>query len=116
VALLVGMDTPQLRPELLADAAALLARPGTDAVLGPAFDGGYWAIGLRRPDERAFRGVPMSLDSTAGAQRQRLDELGLRWAELPALRDVDTFDDACSVAAAAPQSHFARALAALEGG
>jgi rSAM/selenodomain-associated transferase 1 len=113
-ALLVGMDTPQLRPELLADAAALLARPGTDAVLGPAVDGGYWAIGLRRPDERALRGVPMSLDTTATAQRDRLDDLGLRWTKLRALRDVDTFDDARAVAAAAPCSHFARALAAAE--
>jgi len=40
--LLVGMDTPQLRPALLADAAQCLAGDA-DAVPGPAEDGGWGA-------------------------------------------------------------------------
>ena len=46
-ALLVGMDTPQVTPGDLARGLERLAAPGIDAVLGPATDGGYWAIGLR---------------------------------------------------------------------
>jgi hypothetical protein len=110
-ALLIGMDTPQVTPELLRRALAELERPGTDAVLGPASDGGYWAIGLRRPDPRVFLGVPMSLRHTAEAQLDRLGQLELRWRSLPTLRDVDDIADARAVAAACPGGRFARVLA-----
>ena len=112
-AFLVGMDTPQLQPAHVERGLVALERPGVDAVLGRAPDGGYWAIGLRRPDERVFDGVPMSADDTAVSQRARLDELGLRVDELEHLRDVDTIADALAVAAERPQSRFARALSAL---
>ena len=112
-ALVVGMDTPQLTPVLLREAAGALGRPGVDAVLGAADDGGYWAIGLRRRMPGVFEGVPMSSHTTAAAQRRRLSDLSLRWSELPVLRDVDTFADACAVAQRCPGSRFAAALAAV---
>ncbi|MGI8513428.1 MAG: TIGR04282 family arsenosugar biosynthesis glycosyltransferase [Solirubrobacteraceae bacterium] len=112
-AFLVGMDTPQLEPSHVERGLAALERPGVEAVLGRAPDGGYWAIGLRRPDERVFDGVPMSADDTGASQRARLDELGLRVEELEHLRDVDTIEDARAVATQRPGSRFARALAAL---
>jgi uncharacterized protein len=112
-ALVVGMDTPQLSPALLRLAAGLLGEPGVDAVLGPAFDGGYWTIGLRRPDPAVFDGVPMSSEHTGAAQRSRLAELGLRTAELPALRDVDTIADAITVARDHPDTGFATAFRSL---
>ena len=111
-ALLVGMDTPQVTPALLAAGLARLAH--ADAVLGPAPDGGYWAIGLRRADRAVFAGVPMSEARTGAVQRARLAALGLRTAELPTLRDVDTIADARLVARAAPAGRFAAALAAIE--
>jgi rSAM/selenodomain-associated transferase 1 len=111
-ALVVGMDTPQLTPALVAHAAARLVRGDVDAVLGPALDGGYWTIGLRAPDPAVFEGVPMSSTETCTAQVRRLRGLGLRVGALPALRDVDTIDDARAVARIAPDSAFAAALAA----
>jgi uncharacterized protein len=113
-ALVVGMDTPQLSPALLGLAAARLGEPGVDAVLGPAFDGGYWTIGLRRPDPAVFDGVPMSSADTGAVQRSRLAQLGLRTAELPVLRDVDTMEDAVAVARERPFTRFAAALRRLE--
>jgi rSAM/selenodomain-associated transferase 1 len=110
-ALLVGMDTPQVTPDELAAALTRLMAPGTDAVLGPAPDGGYWAIGLREPDARAFLGVPMSTAHTGRAQLARLRALGLHVALLPARRDVDRIADARAVAELAPTGRFARALA-----
>jgi len=110
-ALLVGMDTPQLTPDDLAGALARLTGPHADAALGPARDGGYWAIGLREPDPRAFLGVAMSTAGTGRAQHARLRALGLRVALLPALRDVDRIADAHAVARLAPHGRFARALA-----
>jgi rSAM/selenodomain-associated transferase 1 len=110
-AFLVGMDTPQVTPALLDAGLAALTR--ADAVLGPALDGGYWGIGLRRPDPDVFRDVPMSVPATAAVQRRRLAELGLRTAALPPLRDVDTIEDARIVAALQSAGRFPRALAAL---
>jgi uncharacterized protein len=84
-----------------------------DAALGPAHDGGYWAIGLARPIRDAVRGVPMNAAHTGAAQLDRLHQLGLRVHVGPCRRDVDTFDDALAVAAARPTGHLAACLAAL---
>lgn len=100
--LLVGMDTPQVTPDLLA-----VDWDGTDAVFGPAADGGFWALGLRAPDPDLLRGVPMSTARTGAIQRARLVTAGLRVVDLPQLRDVDTAADALAVARKAPQSRFA---------
>ena len=110
--LLIGMDTPQVTPALLD--AGLAALDHSDAVLGLARDGGYWAIGLRRPDAAVFRDVPMSAPDTGAVQRARLASLRLRTATLPPLRDVDTIADARAVAEVARGGRFARALATLE--
>jgi uncharacterized protein len=112
--LLIGMDTPQVAPWLLEEAMSSLSTPGTDAVLGHAEDGGYWAIGLRRPDPRAFAGVPMSVAETGTRQEEALRRLGLRVDLLPTLRDVDRIGDARAVAAMAPSGEFARALDEVE--
>lgn len=107
-ALIIGMDTPQVSRALLTEALEALSEPGTDAVLGGAPDGGWWCAGLRRDEPRAFAGVPMSSPGTLVAQRHRWRELGLRFAELPRLRDVDTLEDAVAVARAIPHSRFSR--------
>ena len=111
-AFLVGMDTPQVTPELLA--AGLDAVRDGDAAFGAALDGGYWGIGLREPDARVFADVPMSEDNTGAVQRARLAILGLQTAILPPLRDIDTIEDARAVARAAPDGRLAAALAEIE--
>lgn len=107
-ALLVGMDTPQLGP-----AVSAVDFGDDDAVLGPAEDGGFWAVGLRRPDPALFHGVPMSEVVTGRAQLDRLRGAGLRVRVLPPLRDVDTVSDAAAVAGIAPGTRFARAWSAV---
>jgi len=109
-ALLVGMDTPQLSRDLLTGSAAALTEGGADAVIGPARDGGYWAIGLHDPDPRVFERIPMSSSRTCEAQLERLGDLGLRVKALESLEDVDTIASARAVAALCPRSRFAAAL------
>ncbi|WP_327191508.1 DUF2064 domain-containing protein [Streptomyces xinghaiensis] len=112
-ALLIGMDTPQITTGLLAPALAPAAWEDCDAWFGPAEDGGFWALGLARPEPELLRGVPMSTAGTGAAQRRRLTDAGLRVRDLPVLRDVDTPADALLAAAAAPGGHFAGVLAGL---
>lgn len=114
-ALLVGMDTPQLTDALLAPVLADDAWDGCDAWLGPAADGGFWALGLATPNPELVRGVPMSTDHTGAAQHRRLVAAGLTVRWLPALRDVDTAADAAAVAAQAPHGCFAATHRALTG-
>lgn len=99
--LLVGMDTPQVTPDLLA------ADPARDAWFGGAPDGGFWALGLAEPDPALVRGVPMSRADTGAVQLARLRDAGLDVGLLPPLRDVDTAADAAEVAAVAPGTRFA---------
>ncbi|MBC6461193.1 TIGR04282 family arsenosugar biosynthesis glycosyltransferase [Actinomadura sp. HBU206391] len=108
---LIGMDTPQVAPALLW--TALTALSDHDAVFGPAADGGFWLLGLRRPEPDLLLGVPMSTAHTGAAQLHRLSEAGLTVATLPRLTDVDTAADAYQVAAEAPGSLFATALRAM---
>jgi rSAM/selenodomain-associated transferase 1 len=87
----IGMDTPQVTPALLDH--ALESLDDTSAALGLAVDGGWWAIGLRRPDPRVFLGIAMSTDATGADQLTRLRSLGLSVTTLPALVDLDTAAD-----------------------
>ena len=112
-AFLVGMDTPQVPSRLLESGLAAVARG--EAAFGPALDGGYWGIGLPRPDAEVFDDVPMSERRTGAVQRARLAALGLQTLDLQPLRDVDTIEAARAVAAEAPGGRFAAALAAVAG-
>jgi glycosyltransferase A (GT-A) superfamily protein (DUF2064 family) len=107
---LIGMDTPQVTADLLERAGRALEHSG--AVFGPAADGGFWLLGLARPDARLLRGVPMSRPDTGRVQLDRLREAGLSVDVLPRLTDVDTAADAARVAALAPHGRFAAAVRA----
>jgi hypothetical protein len=86
-ALLVGTDIPRLDAPYLRAAAAALN--DSDAVLGPAADGGYALVGLRRPAPGLFTGMRWSHSQVMDHTRERLAALGLRHVELPLLHDVD---------------------------
>ena len=111
----IGMDTPQITADELGAAMATLAGGEADAVLGPAEDGGWWAIGLRRSHPLTFVGVPTSRSDTGARQEARLAALGLRVGTLPSRRDVDTWSDAVAVAGVAPAGRFARVVRTLAG-
>ncbi|MEV6136503.1 DUF2064 domain-containing protein [Nocardia sp. NPDC051990] len=96
----IGMDTPQIGPEVLTWAARELVLRG-DALLGPADDGGWWALGLPAPQAaRTLVDVPMSTDRTGELTRDAMQCCGLRVRALPRYNDVDTFADALQVARA----------------
>jgi glycosyltransferase A (GT-A) superfamily protein (DUF2064 family) len=108
---LVGMDTPQAPVATLCAAVRAVACPrdegGTDACFGPAADGGWWLLGLRRPDPDLLLELPMSSASTGAATLARLGAARLDVRMLPELIDVDDAADAAAVADWAPTSRFA---------
>lgn len=91
-ALLVGCDIPALTPDYLRGADAALAR-GQDAVLGPAEDGGYVLIGLRRVTAEVFEHIGWGRADVLDITRGRFADLGWRHVELPTLWDVDRPED-----------------------
>jgi hypothetical protein len=112
----IGMDTPQVTPESLAAAVAPVLHDGQDCVLGPAVDGGWWALALAEPRHaQVLAGVPMSRDDTGERTLRALAACGLRPRRAAELSDVDTMADARAVAAACPDGRFARAVAAVRG-
>ena len=89
--LLVRTDALDMTPDVLADAARSLLSGEADAAFGPASDGGFWLLGLRRPDRSLVAGIPGSGSGgapVAGAGRVLLNRLvsaGLRVALAPRL-------------------------------
>jgi rSAM/selenodomain-associated transferase 1 len=90
-AVVIGSDCPDLSPALVREALAALAE--ADLVLGPARDGGYYLIGLRRPSPGLFQGIAWSTSRVLAETLARAERLGLRTRCLEMLDDLDTPDD-----------------------
>lgn len=121
----VGSDSPALPPAFLRKAFHLLradgpdeafapppdARPPVDMAVGPAFDGGYYLIGLSHAAwERCggditllLRDSPMGTPDVAEYTRAGARNLGLRVAELPLWIDVDEPRDLTQAAGILPE-------------
>lgn len=96
-ALLIGTDAPGLDAAYLR--AAALALRDADAVFGPAADGGYTLVGLKRPRPELFINMRWSHDHVMAQTRERLSQAGLRSVELPVLHDIDEPADLVHLAA-----------------
>ena len=87
----VGSDVPGLARADVVSALASLEHH--DLALGPAHDGGYYLIALRRPGPGLFRGVAWGTSSVLPATLERAATLGLTVRVLDERRDIDTVDD-----------------------
>jgi hypothetical protein len=117
----LGVDSPSLPPELIAQAFAELARAGV--VLGPATDGGYYLIGCTRLSPELFRNIPWSTATVLEETCRQVHALGLRLALLPPWYDVDTLADwqllrghVAAMLTAGIDPHLPRTLALLQAG
>lgn len=89
---IIGADIPGVTRARIAEAFKALGNH--DAVFGPAPDGGYWLVGLkrqRRVPPRLFDGVRWS--SEHALQDSAATMPGLKIARVATLRDVDTVAD-----------------------
>jgi len=89
--MIVGTDVPALPLDYYQQALTVLETH--DLVLGPARDGGYYMIGLKKPAPALFENMPWSTGGVLTLTRAKAGTLGLSEALLPEWRDVDTLDD-----------------------
>jgi hypothetical protein len=89
--LLMGTDVPTLPLDHFKQALTQLENH--DLVLGPALDGGYYLIGLKRMAPELFADIPWSTNQVLKLTQEKAVTLGLLTALLQPWRDVDTPDD-----------------------
>ncbi len=90
-AIAVGADTPGLPLRLLEHARDALR--DAHAVLGPAEDGGFYLMGLRRCPEGLLHNLPWSQADTFAKTLERLKQSGLTTTVLEPWFDVDRWED-----------------------
>jgi len=88
---IIGTDCPDLKAEIMAQAFDELSHH--DLVLGPAKDGGYYLIGLRRSIPELFSGIKWGTSEVFASTRAIAQKLDLNIAYLPTLADIDLPED-----------------------
>ncbi|OUS10319.1 hypothetical protein A9Q90_01520 [Gammaproteobacteria bacterium 54_18_T64] len=100
---LIGSDCPAINGNYLRQ--ALLALESVDVVLGPAADGGYVLIAMKRAEPRVFEGVEWSTCRVLGQTQARLASLKMSCHVLPVLNDIDRPEDLVHLNGLAPQQN-----------
>jgi rSAM/selenodomain-associated transferase 1 len=90
---IIGADCPEVSSRDVEKAVELLTEGKADVVLGPARDGGYWLIAMRKPWTALFSGIPWSTDRVLIETTARAQSLHLAVKELRTLTDVDEPED-----------------------
>lgn len=90
-ALLIGTDVPDISKAVIVQAFDLLCLH--DVVIGPAEDGGYYLIGMKQAHAALFDGIAWSTPEVLPATLGKIAMLGLSYALLPELADIDTIED-----------------------
>ena len=88
---LIGTDCYELSTSILD--SAFLALEHSDAVVGPAIDGGFYLIGLNKPIPELFLKREWSTKEVLSGTIEVLQRLSVSYELLPELSDIDTFDD-----------------------
>jgi rSAM/selenodomain-associated transferase 2/rSAM/selenodomain-associated transferase 1 len=90
-AIVVATDVPDLSAAIIDE--AIEALHSHDVAVGPCHDGGYYLLGMKKPHDELFAGIPWSSDQVLNGTLDRIANLGLTAHMLPTLTDIDTWDD-----------------------
>lgn len=91
--IIIGSDCPGLDRSYLEQALLALSLPERDVVIGPALDGGYVLIGLKKAEAQVFHDIDWGTEQVLQQTLDRLQQLDLSCQLLSPLCDVDTKDD-----------------------
>jgi len=103
-AVLIGTDCPSLHESILREAFEGLENH--DVVIGPAYDGGYYLIGMRAPRPSLFQGIAWSTATVFKKTTAICRQSGLRYAVLPQLHDIDEEKDLVHLWSALSSQHI----------
>ncbi len=87
----IGTDCVEVTGDIVSDSFERL--DGTDVVIGPCEDGGYYLIGMKRSHREIFNGIDWSTERVAAQTLENTDRLSLKVSILQTLRDIDSADD-----------------------
>lgn len=90
-AAVMGTDVPHCPKGLLTEAYTLLEE--NKSVIGPAKDGGYYFIGLQKPDKELFSDITWGQDKVFNETIKRAKALGTNFEQLVTLQDIDDWHD-----------------------
>jgi rSAM/selenodomain-associated transferase 1 len=88
---IIGSDCYELTQDIIEQAFELLNT--SDAVIGPAKDGGYYLLGLRKLIPQLFTDVAWSTDEVFSATIKTLENLHYNYSTTSVLSDIDTIED-----------------------
>ncbi len=90
-AVIIGSDCPELSADIIEKAFEILNEK--DVVIGPAKDGGYYLIGMKKLYPVLFEGKKWSTASVLQETINDIIEKDLSYSLLPELSDLDNLDD-----------------------
>jgi rSAM/selenodomain-associated transferase 1 len=88
---IIGTDCFEIQDEVIQEAFEALN--SADAVIGPARDGGYYLLGMNKPQTAFFQNKRWSTETVFQETIRDFESLNMRYVKLRELRDVDTEDD-----------------------
>lgn len=88
---LIGSDLAENRADILQDAFTKLQT--FDTVIGPAEDGGYYLIGMKKENESFFQGIEWSTSTVCAETITKIEAAQCSYAEVATISDVDTVED-----------------------
>ena len=89
--LIIGSDCGDMSEDILNQ--AFTALQSHDVVLGPTFDGGYYLLGVSKPDLELFDGVAWSTETVYDQTIEKVKAANATYFELPKLHDIDYEED-----------------------
>lgn len=90
-AVIIGSDCPQITPTIIEQAFSTIE--DVDVAIGPAQDGGYYLLGMKKPQPFLFDGKQWSTASVFADTITDIANSGLTFFELPMLSDLDNASD-----------------------
>ncbi len=88
---LVGVDIPEISGSIVLKAFELLSQ--SDIVFGPARDGGYYLVGLKKPFIEIFQNIKWSTHNTLKQSTEKAADFGYSVALTETLSDIDKIED-----------------------
>lgn len=89
---MIGTDSPTFPADYIEQAFEFL-ETNSDVVLGKTEDGGFYLIGLRKPEKGIFENVAWSSPQTFEQVYKNIKDLNLHLREVPSWYDVDERED-----------------------